>query len=300
MKIPDVLALKALAAKQHSPTGLFVGGVVGMVGSTVLACRATLKLSDTLTEIQNDKEIARAIEREDYSEQDRRKDLTVIQVRGAISVVKLYAPSVVVGAASIAMLTKSHNILQERNAALTAAYVALDKGFKEYRARVVDRYGENVDHELRFPREKIKEPNPETGRERTVEVIRPLSGSEYARIFDESSVSWTPDADYNLLFLKNKQNWWNDRLWAKGHVFLNEIYDDLGLERSQAGQIVGWVKNAHGGDGYIDFGIFDSEGGLSQALVNAHRGGILVDFNVDGPVLNMLPEFRGPSEVNEQ
>src|SRR4051794_27888978 len=139
--VGNKLAPKMLRLEAGSPKILFVAGVASMVGSTVLACRSTLKLEEVLDKTQSNLDTANRLEHPDYSEQDRQKDKTIIYTRAAVELGKLYAPSLVLGVAGITMLTKSHNILQERNAAITAAYVALDKGFKEYRARVVDKYG---------------------------------------------------------------------------------------------------------------------------------------------------------------
>lgn len=287
MKLPVALARHALAAKRQSPNLLFGAGVVGMVGSTVLACRSTLKLETVLETAKSDLETARTLEHRDYSEDDRKKDVAIIYVRSAVAVGKLYAPSVLLGVASIAALTKSHAILNDRVAAVSAAYAALDKGFREYRSRVVEKYGEDADRQLRFPREKVKETNAETGRDRTVEVVSDGSPSIYARFFDEYSPSWSKEPEYNLVFLKCQQNYANDLLRARGHVFLNEVYDMLGIERSQAGQVVGWVIGPEG-DNFIDFGIFNGENEAIRAFVNGREGAILLDFNVDGIVYDKL------------
>lgn len=294
MRIPAGLAKHSLALKEHAPTGLFVGGVVGMVGSTVLACRGTLKLSETLTRTQHDLDHAKGIPDEEYAEsgESRQKDIALIYAKGLTDVAQLYAPSVVLGIASIAMLTKSHNILQQRNAALTAAYVALERGYAEYRERVIERYGEDVDHELRFPREKVRETNPDTGRERTVEVIGPnLDASPYARWFDESSSSWNREPEYNLLFLRNQQQWFNDKLRMQGYVFLNDVYDALGIPRSSSGQFVGWTLDGEG-DGFVDFNIFNDDESIKRKFVNGKENHILLDFNVDGPIYGKIDEMH--------
>src|SRR5204863_4710295 len=157
--IPDTIARKVasqqLLASKNSPRILFVGGVVGMIGSTVLACRATLKLEETLSKIEGEKSRAHQVKSHvdspeyngdaQYPDNELKRDLTIISIRGVGSIAKLYAPSIVLGAVSVAALTKSHNILQDRNLALTAAYTAVDAAFQRYRERVIDRYGEDAD-----------------------------------------------------------------------------------------------------------------------------------------------------------
>lgn len=286
MKIPNGLARQALKLEKNSPKLLFGAGVLGMVGTTVLACRATLQLSDTLQRIQSDKQIANDITSPEYTDKERARDLTIIHVRGVAKVAKLYAPPVLLGVASIAMLTKSHNILQQRNAALTAAYIALEKGFNEYRARVRDKYGEDAEDEIRFPREEIKEINPKTGREHTVEIVDPTKLSIYARIFDEKSKEWSKDPEWNLIFLNNQQQFANDMLRSRGHIMLNDVYDALDIPRSSAGMVVGWVLGEEG-DNYVDFGIHHKR---NADFVNGYERSVVLDFNVDGLVYDQIED----------
>jgi hypothetical protein len=301
--VPETIARKVasqqLLASKHAPRILFVGGVVGMVGSTVLACRATLKLDEVLDAVEADRKQAHEVKAvvsvpeykgdATYTDQELRRDLTIIGVRGIGSIVKLYAPSVILGGISIAALTKSHSILQNRNLALTAAYTALDMAFTRYRERVVDRYGEEVDRDLRYDSEEIDILDEETGKitAQTVAIGNP--GSAYARFFDsESSRCWSVDPDINLLFLSNVQRWCNDRLRARGHIFLNEVYDELGLSHTMPGAVVGWRWNKGSGDDYIDFGIWDSNSQVIKDFFNGREGAILLDFNVDGMIYDKL------------
>jgi hypothetical protein len=257
-----------------------------MVGSTVLACRSTLKLEEVLERTQSDLNTANTLEHREYSEEDRQKDKTIIYTRAAVDIGKLYAPSIALGLAGIACLTKSHNILEQRNAALTAAYVALDKGFKEYRARVVTKYGAQEDQEFRYGSERVQLEDPETGRKKTTVVANPGEPSIYARFFDELATEWQREPEYNLVFLKCQQAYANHLLQARGHVFLNEIYKSLGIPHSSAGAVVGWVLG--NGDNFIDFGIWDADNEKARDFVNGREGAILLDFNVDGVIYDLI------------
>lgn len=292
---------QSLVIQKNSPQLLFVGGVVGMVGSTVLACRATLKLHEVLEESQNDLETAKTVKEnypEKYSDEDVRKDVAIIYVRSGVKVVRLYAPSVILGAASIAALTKSHNILQDRNAALTAAYVALDKSFREYRQRVVEKYGEDEDRYLRHDTEVVVSSEDGKKKPQTMVRVGPGEPSGYARFFDQLSRNWSKEPEYNVYFLKCQQNYMNDLLNARGHVFLNEVYDALDLPRSQAGSVVGWVRGSDG-DGYIDFGVFRPDASDSVIdFVNGREGAVLLDFNVDGVIYDKIEYKEAPSWQN--
>lgn len=282
------LAPRMLKLEKDSPRILFGVGVVSMVGSTVLACRSTLKLEEVLERTQSDLDTANTLEHREYSEEDRTRDKTVIYTRAVVDVAKLYAPSVVLGVAGITMLTKSHNILQDRNAALTAAYVALDKGFKEYRSRVVEKYGVGDDQEFRYGAERAQIEDSETGRKRTVVRAQKGEPSIYARFFDETATEWEREPEYNRIFLKCQQEYANHLLQARGYVFLNEVYKSLGIEQSSAGAVVGWVVG--NGDDYIDFGLYDGDNQKLRDFVNCHEGAVLLDFNVDGVIYQLIDE----------
>lgn len=281
------IARQSLVINKNSPELLFGAGIVGMVGSTVLACRATLKLEEVLQTAQHDLDTAHTLDHPKYSEKDRKKDISIIHVRTGAQIVRLYGPSIVLGGASIAALAQSHNILNQRNAALAAAYTALDKGFREYRERVLEKYGEEEDRYLRYGGETVTIAD---AKGKDVEVVRvdiDEQPSIYARFFDPFSPSWSKEPEYNLIFLKCQQNYANDLLHARGHVFLNEVYDMLGIERSKAGAVVGWILMGEASDNQIDFGIFDDRG-EARDFVNGREGSILLDFNVDGLIYDKI------------
>lgn len=114
--------------------------------------------------------------------------------------------------------------------------------------------------------------------------------SQYARVFDDGCTGWTRDAEYNLLFLRQQQTYANDLLKARGHVFLNEVYELLGIPKSKEGQIVGWVyeENNPIGDNHIDFGIYDCSTVAQRNFINGFERSVLLDFNVDGCILDRI------------
>lgn len=293
--------------RKHSPEILMVAGVVGTVASAVMACKATLKVNEVVEETkENIEKIHTATEKGktesglDYSAEDSKKDLTIVYAQTGLKFVKLYAPAVILGTLSITSILASNNILRKRNIALGAAYAAIDKSFKEYRGRVIERFGEAVDRELKYniKSQKIEEvvTDPETGKEKkvksTVDVIDPNLYSEYARFFDDGCKGWEKNAEYNLMFLRATQNFANDLLRSRGYLFLNDVYDMLGIERTKAGQIVGWVYDPdnpdHNGDNYVDFGIYDMRKPKARDFVNGYERVILLDFNVDGNIWDLM------------
>lgn len=290
--------------QKHSPEILAGVGVVGTVASAVMACKATLKLNDVLDECKETrdkiKEVAENPRYEkEYSPEDAKKDLTVNYAQTAIKVAKLYAPAVILGSASLGCLLASNDILRKRNAALSAAYMTVDKSFKEYRNRVAERFGDEVEKEIRYgiKAEQIGEVVVnEDGTETLVfkegegKTMNPNLYSDYAKFFDEFNPNWQNDPEYNLMFLKSQQQYANDLLKARGRLFLNEVYDMLGIERTKAGQVVGWTYNMKNptGDNFVDFGIYDMSKERVRAFVNGCEPSILLDFNVDGNVWDLM------------
>jgi hypothetical protein len=286
------IAQNAFLVQKNSPGILFGAGIVGVVGGTVLACRATLKVEGVLEEAKEKLDMTKeaVVEHsEEYSEKDQKRDITLIYFQTSVKVLKLYAPAIIVGGISIAALTKSHNILNRRNVALMSAYSALEKGFEQYRARVVEKYGEDQDRDFRFGTREVEIVDPDTKKKKKVTRVGTDEPSVYARFFDSYSSSWNKEPEYNLFFLRSQQNYFNDLLRARGHVFLNEVYDQLGIPRSKAGQVVGWILSQGGEtDNYINFGIFDGRTEVARDFVNGLEGAILLDFNVDGVIFDKI------------
>lgn len=111
--------------------------------------------------------------------------------------------------------------------------------------------------------------------------------SPYAKFFDDACVGWSRDPEANLMFLKAQENYANDLLEARGHLFLNDVYNMLGMPNTKTGQVVGWVYNVENpiGDNHVDFGIYDEH---NSNFVNGYENTILLDFNVDGNILEYL------------
>lgn len=289
-------------AKKHSPEILIAAGVIGTVTSAVLACRATMKVNDILNEskvnldtihmVREDSELS-----EKYSEADAKKDTSIVYIQTGVKIIKLYAVPVLLGALSLTAIIASNNILRKRNVAIGAAYVAVDKSFKKYRKNVVEKFGTDIDKELRYgiKAEKIEETKiDKNGNEKkvkkTVTTIDQDLYSEYAKIFDATNPNWTNDPEYNMMFLKAQQNYANDLLRVKKYLFLNDIYEALGFPRTKAGQIIGWVYDEDEvlGDNFVDFGIFDLSKQSSKNFVNCNENDIILDFNVHGNVWDMM------------
>lgn len=292
--------------KKHSPEILVVTGVIGIVTSTVMACKATTKVNDIATE---SKETINKIhdcvgkglhtsDGEEYTQEVANKDLAIIYTQTAWKFIKLYGPSVLLGAASIGCMVGSNRILRKRNVALAAALTTVEKSFKDYRGRVIDRFGKDLDRELRFGikakeiKEKVIDENGnETTVTKTVEVVDPNTAhSLYSIVFCEGNTGWTKNAELNKVFLIQQQNWANDKLRLRGYLTLNEVYEMVGAPTTAYGQIAGWVytEDSSVGDNFVDFGIFDVTNEKACDFVNGRERSIILDFNCIGNILDYI------------
>lgn len=300
-----------LKFKKHSPEILLVTGIVGGVTSAVLACKATTKVSSILNKTKEDVDTIHYCAEQGYIEdpenpeihheytpEDCKKDLSIVYVQTGVEFAKVYGPAVLLGLASIGCILASHNIVHKRNVALAAAYTAVDKGFKEYRSRVVDRFGEELDRELKYniktkevEETVVNEDGTESKITKTIQVADPNNHSPYAIVFDDGNTGWDEDPAVSKFFLVQQQNWANNLLKKQGHLFLNEVYDMLGAQRTKMGNEVGWIYDEKNpiGDNFVDFGIFDIYNPKARDFVNGYEKVIILDFNVDGRILDLLP-----------
>ena len=288
--------------KKHSPEILAVAGVVGIVASGVMACKASTKLSGIIEETKEQlDQVHDYVEKngfsDKYTEEDSKKDTAIIYTQTAVKLVKLYGPAVILGTLSITAMLTSNKILRKRNIALAAAYTTVDKAFKDYRGRVVERFGEELDKELKYNlkskeiEEVVTDENgEETAVKKTVKAMNPNDISEYARFFDESCSSWNKSQFHNQMFLKQQQNYANDLLKAQGYLFLNDVYKMLGMDVAPYGQVVGWIYDEKNpvGDNFVDFGLYDLNDEAKRLFINGRERTILLDFNVDGNILDLI------------
>lgn len=288
-----------LGAKKHSPEILIISGIVGLVGAGVLACRATTKVQGVLDDRHSQLNSVDILENE-YSEQenytadDAKKDKIIINVKCGLKIAQLYAPAVVLGVTSAISILAGHNILSKRNAALAAAYATVDGSFNEYRKRVKERFGEDVDNELKFGmknKQVTETVTDENGKEKRVKKMvnaadSALGGSPYAFIFDENTAPsvFKGGTDFMLMTLRCEQNYANDLLTARGYLSLNEVLDRLGLKTSKMGQIVGWARNDENGDSFVDFGARE----IDVETIDGVEKKIVLDFNCQGNILDMI------------
>ena len=289
--------------KKYSPEIMAVAGVVGMVTSAVMACKATTKASEIIDETKtsvsmiHDLVADQAVPESEYSEEDSKRDLVIVYSKAAMKFAKLYGPSLIIAGLSAGSILSSTTILRKRNIAIGTAYTALDRSFRTYRDRVIEKFGKDFDKELKYgtttkviEETTVDENGNEKTETKTVKIADPNNYSIYARFYDDGCAGWTKNPEYNLIFLKQQQNWANEKLKANGRLFLNEVYEMLGIPKTVIGQRVGWVYDEDNpvGDNFVDFGIYDLYNEKARDFVNGYERTILLDFNVDGDILYSL------------
>ena len=236
--------------------------------------------------------------KEEYTVEDAEKDKKIVKVQTAVKVAKLYAHAVAIGMVSIGAIFASNNIMRKRNVALGAAYATVDRAFKDYRNRVVDRFGEELDKELRYnlKTKEVKETvEDENGKKKTVKrnikYMDSAMPSEFAVIYDDGCAGWTKDPEDNKFFLIQQQRYANERLKRRGYLSLNEVYELLGFPSTKAGQVVGWLYDCkdpnYKGDNFVDFGLYNVDCEPNRDFVNGYERNIILDFNV-APIIDFM------------
>ena len=302
-----------LQLKKHSPEILVGIGLIGGVTAAVMACKATPKatgiIEDAKNTINDIHRVAAEPEKfvteehpELYTKEDEKKDLTMVYVKTGVELAKTYGPSIVVGAFAVTSILAGHNILRKRYAATTAAYMVLDKNFKDYRNRVIERFGNELDKELRFNIKAkeieeivVNEDGTQEVVKTTVNEVDETTIGDYARFFDEWCIGFEKNnPEYNLMTLRRLEDYANDLLVNRGHVLLNDVFDSFGLPRTPIGAVVGWYYDPSDPtrDNFVSFGKdfdhFNTNNPNLRDFVNGREQALLLEFNVDGPIYELI------------
>lgn len=291
----------AFKTKKHSPEILIAVGAVSIVTGTVQACKATLKMQDVLETTSDNLEKIHGLEDgtlkvkegETYTEEDARKDKTTVYIQTAAKAAKLYAPAVILIGGGLGCMIGSHIIMRRRYGAAVAAYSAVTTAFNEYKARVKERFGEQTQYELEHGvKAEEVETTDENGNKKkeTVYVGDKMIKHPYSVVFDETNPYYERGAGYNLIFVKNVQDAANRKLRKKGYLFLNDVYDMLGVPNTYIGQFAGWVWDPANPkiDSYVDFGLYDEMNPQKVAFLQGDEYSVVLDFNVDGNIIDKV------------
>lgn len=277
-----LLKLRKSAPAIMTGAGIILGGAC-----VVTACVQTTKLPETIRE--NKERIEELHNAPESSQEPRRaSELRKEYISMAGKTARLYAVPATLGALSVACTIGGHKVLTKENAALASAYIALDKSFRAYKEKMPlpATLQETVEEEI----ENRKVNGSTDCTDGTVsDVDKCELFSPYARLFDHTNYLWTPSGSGTASILHSIQNYCNDKLHRDGYLFLNDVYDQLGFERTEAGQQVGWFEG--NGDSCVDFGLFHKGNPTLERLMQGKLEYVVLDFNVDGPIMHMLPRI---------
>lgn len=106
-----------------------------------------------------------------------------------------------------------------------------------------------------------------------------------ARHFEKKSACWNKNPEQNRLFVQCQENYANHMLHSRGHIFLNEVYDMLGLSRTTMGAVSGWLMAGTDNNKFIDFDLHNER---NAKFMLGEVNEIFLDFNVDGVIYDKI------------
>lgn len=285
--------------KHRKPEICMVAGTIGGIAAIVTACYQTNKGGAKV--IADHKErLAKAKALSD-DDPNKGKEVALAYGKTILDGARLYAGPALIFTASIASFYMAHHEMKVRNAGLAAAATAARKTLKGYRSRVADQLGEEAEERLYFgTKEKEIEESvvDENGEEKLVkkvcdDVVDDIEQSDYVRYFVKGNPHWDRAPEMCEYAIELQQNRANDILKDKGIITLNEVYDLLGFERTEAGMVMGWIY-----DKYNPFGENKVEFKYKRVHVpnekgNGHSLGYAIDFNVQGNIYEEQVRRRG-------
>lgn len=304
-KLKTFINTVVIKTKKHSPEILIATAGICAVGGAVLACRATTKAEailkehkETLEKVKEAHESENVTE-EEYTEDDYKKDITLVYTQTVIKLAKVYAPAIITELAALFCMFSAVGILKRRNSALTVACATLADAFASYRQRVRDRYGEETEFDIYTGVEEVEIEETVTdknGNEKTKTKKVKLAGgmtSPFCMVFDRTNPNWVEDREMALCFLKAQERYFNDMLVAHGILPLNEIRKGLGFPPTQEGQVFGhaYMKNNPVGDNYVDIGINEDSKNF-QDWFKGKNDFLYLSVNCDGNILEYFPSCK--------
>lgn len=288
---------------QKNSSDIFMGlGIMSLGLSLISVGRSSLKATSVLDEhkknLQNINECIENPEKYDYTEEDMKIDVRKTYRNTAVQMICLYGPSVALAGVSVACFVRSNTILKTRNAALSSALAGVTREFKRYRENIIEKYGKDVDHEMRYNIKKERVKDPDTGEKCDKNLGKDVSSKNnygpYTRIFDELNPNWQPVNAHNKAFLQAQERYANNILIARGVLYLNDVYEMLGFDKTPEGQVIGWVyrpnDDSHLGANFVDFGMFNFAKASSKDFALGVTDSVVLEFNVDGYILDKVPD----------
>lgn len=281
--------------KKASPEILIVAGIGCVIGATVLACKATKKANDIVDDSMDELDDTRDnLVATNASDREIAREMLKIKLKTAGKLAAVYGPSAALGAAGIAMIFTSHGIMKKRNGALLAAYNALDAAFRQYRERVRSEE-DGFERDRRYLTGESREliDKNETLRDMANESLylahyRNPFGPEVF-VFDQyTSKRWSHHSMSNLNVIRSVEDWASTQLRINGHLFLNDVLDELDIEKVPWGQFIGWLKKPDSTNQLKFIAESEVEKLMGYDGLEREEPRILIEFNTDGIIYDQL------------
>ena len=290
MSIQSVAGKAMLTLSKHSPEILVVSGVIGVVVAGVMACKATLKVDEIIDEHKENMDKIREVgaeDRDDYTQEDVKKDTTIQYVHTAGKLLKLYGPALLIAILSIVAIFASNGILRKRCVATAAAYTAVNNAFKAYRQRVIEKYGEEEDQKLYFGTDTVEITEVDE-KGKTKKIKKEVAEvNDYIKYFTKTNNNWNDDPNLVQYFFDMQTAYFNKILMTRGNLTLNEVYRGLGLQETDDGMVVGWIFDRNNPEGDNCVHIYNREVEIPNED-GVYEKAYALDFNVDGLIYNKL------------
>ena len=278
-----------------------VAGMAGIAASAIYLYKAVNESKDILAKV---KEEVKKLEDEGADE----KDIKAVKIAGGVAVAKKVALPAGLAVASSATVLGIHHEMRKENRRLseviTQTSLAYNALKNEIREQLGDEQADELIYSVRKPDKKeikeIEENSPRkdeiTDEERKSYRIsdgEEITPSPYAVFFDETCNNYSDDPEYNKNTLILLQAQLNERLKRVGYVYLNEVYEKLGVEKTEAGHVMGWRYAPHDpnheGDNQIDFNMWDIRSRANRRFINGYEPVVLLDFNIDPePIMHQV------------
>lgn len=239
---------------KNSPIILTIGGVVGLGATAVYSYKAAKKVEVIVTDIEDrrkDEEELNMLEELG----NQRTDMEEVQYKQLSSFVKpisrmevakdlagAVALPVTLGLASISCIGLSYHIQNNRIVNLAAALATASAERAYYNNKYKAQHGEEEYKKFMTPTERTTTTVTNAkGKEETVEADTKADvPSIHGEWFDKSSEYTKDDHAYNMAFIRSIDDTLQLRMFRKGFLLMNEVYDALGLDRTRAGALLGW------------------------------------------------------------
>ena len=282
-----------LTTKKYSPEIKFIFGVASLGAALYTTHKAALKSADILEKknkgldsVNEVKQMVKEgkIEPEEYTEADEKNDIRKVKVDYVIDLGKNYALPALFTGVSIACFAGAMCDYKNLFVGMGAAYNALLMKYNDKMKFYKEQLGEEKFNDLEegFRTEKIKNAQSTGLTDPSDKQTARSKCNPYSRFFDELNPAWRDDPEYNKMWLLGKQNFLDQKLQQNGHIFLNDMYDELGYPPTDAGRVMGIIRdNPDGTTNHVDFGIFNVHDAASRWFVNGLEPIFLIDFNID-------------------